>query len=129
MVCRTSIARVAAVSRTPGVDFSPDEVDDLAPTPPGVVGEVEDVLVGRRKAASDREVFGVLEEPLAWRILFQLRGEGREVREEVVLDSDAEHPSERRCFPIDGRARRVLPQSTVGVLSLTYLHARVWAVV
>ena len=26
-------------------------------------------------------------------------------------------------------AYRVLPQSTVGVLSLTYLHATVWAVI
>ena len=28
-----------------------------------------------------------------------------------------------------GPGPRVLPQLTVGVLSLTYLHARVWAVV
>ena len=32
-------------------------------------------------------------------------------------------------FGADSEGYRVLPQSTVGVLSLTYLHARVWAVV
>ena len=52
-----------------------------------------------------------------------------------VFESAAKGHRRRGAIPdaprsSSGRlARRVLPQLTVGVLSLTYLHARVWAVV
>ncbi len=47
------------------VDFVPGEAEDLILAPPGVVGEVEDVLPRGGQVSADGEVFGVLEEALA----------------------------------------------------------------
>ena len=46
---------------------------------------------------------------------------------ELIYRDDGGSPPSQAAH--DSTHRRVLPQSTVGVLSLTYLHARVWAVV
>ena len=47
----------------------------------------------------------------------------------AVEDGAALVPGQEHGDPFGDIRAEVLPQSTVGVLSLTYLHARVWAVV
>ena len=59
------------------VDLLPGEAEDLVLAPAGVVGEVEDVLPRGGQVGADGEVFGVLEEALAGRILPQAVGEAR----------------------------------------------------
>ncbi len=57
------------------VDLVPGEAEDLVLAPAGVVGEVEDVLPRGGQVGANGEVFGVLEEALAGRILAEAVGE------------------------------------------------------
>ena len=56
------------------VDLVPGEAEDLVLAPAGVVGHIEDVLPRGGQVGADGEVFGVLEEALAGRILAQAIG-------------------------------------------------------
>ena len=70
---------------------------DLLLAPARVVGEVEDVLPRGGQVGADGEVFGVLEEALAGRILAQAVGEARHGIEPS--------PSGRRACPCGGGPR------------------------
>ena len=76
----TSVFERAGESRMtpPGhVNLLPGEAEDLILAPAGVVGEVEDILPRGGQVGADGEVFGVLEEALAGRILAEPVGEAR----------------------------------------------------
>ena len=51
----------------------------------------------------------------------------RPVRDLDLIDAGSRVCQVERLHDVGGLHRRVLPQSTVGVQSLTHLHARVWA--
>ena len=83
------------------VDLVPGEAEDLLLAPPGVVGEVEDVLPRSGEADADGEVFGVLEEALAGRILAQAVGKAGHGVEPAPVDGERAHAVERRGLPVD----------------------------
>ena len=84
------------------VDFVPGEAEDLILAPPGVVGEVEDVLPRGGQVSADGEVFGVLEEALAGGILAQAVGEPGHGVEPTPVDGEGAHAVEGRGLPVDG---------------------------
>ena len=101
------------------VDFVPGEAEDLVLAPPGVVGEVEDVLPRGGQVGADGEVFGVLEEALAGRILAEPVGEAGHGVEPAPVDSERAHPMEGRGLPVDGASGR--PGNAPGKLILADL--------
>ena len=62
--------------------------------PAGVVGKVEDVLPRGGQVGADGEVFGVLEEALARRILAEPVGEARHGIEPAPVDGECAHTVE-----------------------------------
>ena len=101
------------------VDLVPGEAEDLLLAPAGVVGEVEDVLPRGGQVGADGEVFGVLEEALAGRILAEAVGEAGHGVEPAPVDSERAHAVERRGLPVDGAGGR--PGGTPGELILADL--------
>ncbi len=79
------------------VDLLPSEAEEFLLAPAGIVGEVENVLPRGGQADADGEVFGVLEEALAGRILAQPVG-GTRARCRAS-------PSGRRGCPCGGGPR------------------------
>ena len=88
------------------VDLPPSEAEDLVLAPAGVVGEVEDVLPRGGQAGADGEVFGVLEEALAGRILAQAVGEAGHGVEPAPVDGERAHAVEGRGLAVDGAGGR-----------------------
>ena len=84
------------------IDLVPGEAEDLLLAPAGVVGEVEDVLPRGGQVGADGEVFGVLEEALARRILAEAVGEAGHGVEPAPVDGERAHAVEGRGLPIDG---------------------------
>ena len=84
------------------VDFAPSEAEDFILAPAGVVGEVEDVLPRGGQVGADGEVFGVLEEALAGRILAEPVGEAGHGVEPAPVDGEGAHAVEGRGLAIDG---------------------------
>ena len=84
------------------IDLVPAEAEDLILAPPGVVGEVEDVLPRGGQVSADGEVFGVLEEALAGGILAEAVGEAGHGVEPAPVDGERAHTVERRGLPVDG---------------------------
>ena len=101
------------------VDLVPGEAEDLLLAPAGVVGEVEDVLPRGGQVGADGEVFGVLEEALAGRILAEAVGEAGHGVEPAPVDSEGAHAVERRGLPVDGAGGG--PGGTPGELILADL--------
>ena len=83
------------------VNLVPGEAEDLLLAPAGVVSQIEDVLPRGGQADADGEVFGVLEEALARRILAEPVGEARHDIEPAPVDGERAHPVERRGLPVD----------------------------
>ena len=88
------------------VNLLPGEAEDLLLAPAGVVGEVEDVLPRGGQVDADGEVFGVLEEALAGRILAQAVGEPGHGVEPAPVDGEGAHAVEGRGLPVDGAGGR-----------------------
>ena len=101
------------------VDFLPSEAEEFILAPAGVVGEVEDVLPRGGQVGADGEVFGVLEEALAWGIFAQAVGEARHGIEPTPVDGERAHAVEGRGLPIDGAGGR--PGGAPGQLVLADL--------
>ena len=101
------------------VDLLPSEAEDLVLAPAGVVGEVEDVLPRGGQVGADGEVFGVLEEALAGRILAEPVGEAGHGVEPTPVDGERAHAMEGRGLPIDGASGR--PGGAPGELILADL--------
>ena len=72
----------------------PSEAEDLLLAPAGVVGHIEDVLPRGGQVGADGEVFGVLEEALARRILAEPVGEARHGIEPAPVDGECAHTVE-----------------------------------
>ena len=118
----TSVFERAGESRmTPPASSISSQVRprDLLLAPAGVVGEVEDVLPRGGQVGADGEVFGVLEEALAGRILAEAVGEAGHGVEPAPVDSERAHAVERRGLPVDGAGGR--PGGTPGELILADL--------
>ena len=101
------------------VDFVPGEAEDLLLAPAGVVSHIEDVLPRGGQVGADGEVFGVLEEALAGRILAEPVGEAGHGVEPAPVDSERAHPMEGRGLAVDGAGGR--PGSAPGELILADL--------
>ena len=101
------------------VNLVPGEAGDLVLAPAGVVGEVEDVLPRGGQVGADGEVFGVLEEALAGRILPQAVGEAGHGVEPAPVDGEGAHAVEGRGLAIDGAGGR--PGGAPGELVLADL--------
>ena len=101
------------------VDFLPGEAEDLILAPPGVVGEIEDVLPRGWEVDADGEVFGVLEEALAGGILAEAVGEAGHGIEPAPVDGERAHTMEGRGLAIDGAGGR--PGGAPGELVLADL--------
>ena len=101
------------------VDLVPGEAEDLVLAPAGVVGEVEDILPRSREVGADGEVFGVLEEALAGRILAEAVGETWHGVEPAPVDCEGAHAVEGRRLPVDGAGGR--PGGAPGELVLADL--------
>ena len=101
------------------VDLLPGEAEDLLLAPAGVVGEVEDVLPRGGQVGADGEVFGVLEEALAGRILAEAVGEAGHGVEPAPVDGEGAHAVEGRGLPVDGAGGR--PGGAPGELILANL--------
>ena len=86
---------------TSHVNLLPGEAEDLLLAPAGVVGEVEDVLPRSGQIDADGEVFGVLEEALAGRILAEAVGEAGHGVEPAPVDGERAHAVERRGLAVD----------------------------
>ena len=97
----------------------PGEAEDLVLAPAGVVGEVEDVLPRGGQVGADGEVFGVLEEALAGRILPQAVGEAGHGVEPAPVDGEGAHAVKGRGLAIDGAGGR--PGGAPGELVLADL--------
>ena len=118
----TSVFERAGESRmTPPaiVNLLPGEAEDFLLAPAGVVGEVEDVLPRGGQVGADGEVFGVLEEALARRILAEPVGEAGHGVEPTPVDGERAHAMEGRGLPIDGASGR--PGGAPGELVLADL--------
>ena len=83
------------------VDLLPSEAEDLLLAPAGIVGDVENVLPRGGQVSADGEVFGVLEEALAGRILAEPVGEARHGVEPAPVDGERAHAVEGRGLPVD----------------------------
>ena len=101
------------------IDLVPAEAEDLLLAPAGVVGEVEDVLPRGGQVGADGEVFGVLEEALAGRILAEAVGEAGHGVEPAPVDGERAHAMEGRGLPVDGAGGR--PGGAPGELILADL--------
>ena len=101
------------------IDLVPAEAEDLLLAPAGVVGEVEDVLPRGWQVGADGEVFGVLEEALAGRILAEAVGEAGHGVEPAPVDGERAHAMEGRGLPVDGAGGR--PGGAPGELILADL--------
>ena len=88
------------------VNLLPGEAEDLLLAPAGVVGEIEDVLPRGGQMDADGEVFGVLEEALARRILAEAVWEAWHGVEPAPVDSEGAHAVEGRGLPVDGAGGR-----------------------
>ena len=53
------------------IDSVPGEFGDFAVSPAGVIGKIEDVLIGRRQLPADGEILRVFKEALSRRIFRQ----------------------------------------------------------
>ncbi len=84
------------------VDLVPGEAEDLILAPAGVVGHIKDVLPRGGQMGADGEVFGVLEEALAGRILAEAVGEAGHGVEPAPVDGEGAHAVEGRGLAIDG---------------------------
>ena len=88
------------------VNLLPGEAEDLLLAPAGVVGEIEDVLPRGGQVGADGEVFGVLEEALAGRILAEAVGEAGHGVEPAPVDGERAHAVEGRGLPVDRASGR-----------------------
>ncbi len=100
-------------------NFLPGEAEDLLLAPAGVVGHIEDVLPRGGEMGADDEVFGVLEEALAGRILAEAVGEAGHGIEPAPVDSEGTHAVERRGLAVDRACGR--PGGAPGELVLADL--------
>ncbi len=101
------------------VNFVPSEADELLLAPPGVVGEVEDILPRGGEMGADGEIFWVLEETLAGGMLAEAVGEAGHGVEPAPVDGERAHAVERRGLAVDGAGGR--PGGAPGALVLADL--------